>query len=104
MKPSSLFLATGLLLASQWAWAQDITWADDAACIIFNSCVKCHNPDGVAPFSLMTYEQAYDKRALIGAYVEAGIMPPWPASGGAQAFVNDNRLTETEIATIVAWV
>ncbi|MDX1479894.1 MAG: hypothetical protein R3301_19420, partial [Saprospiraceae bacterium] len=104
MKPSILLLTISGALMCQLSRAQDITWADDVACVIYNNCVKCHNPSGVAPFSLLTYEQAFEKRILIGAYVEARLMPPWPASGGTQDFVNDNRLTEEEVATITGWV
>ena len=36
-----------------------ITWADDAAEVIYNNCTSCHNPNGIGPVSYMTYNDAY---------------------------------------------
>ena len=35
----------------------DVTFARDIAPILQRSCQNCHRPDGVAPMSLVTYEE-----------------------------------------------
>src|SRR5262245_65729200 len=38
--------------------ADAVTFSKDIAPILERSCVRCHRPDGVAPMSLVTYEDA----------------------------------------------
>ena len=55
------------------------TWSDDVAQIVYNKCSACHNPNGIAPFSLVTYaETAPMATALLDA-INQDRMPPWPA-------------------------
>jgi hypothetical protein len=59
----------------------------------------------VGPFSLLNYEQARKRGADIVDVIEAHTMPPWPAStkeGGP--FREARVLSESEIATLEAWV
>ena len=57
------------------------TFTKDIAPILQRSCENCHRPDGVAPMSLVTYEEvrpwarAIKQRTGIGPH--AGVMPPW---------------------------
>ena len=59
----------------------DVTFTKDIAPILQRSCQNCHRPDGVAPMSLVTYEdvrpwaRAIKQRTGIGP--KAGVMPPW---------------------------
>ena len=39
-----------------------LTFSKDVSPIIFNNCASCHRPGGVAPFSLLSYQDA-KKRA-----------------------------------------
>jgi hypothetical protein len=93
-----------LMLLWSPAPAQEITWADDVACIVYNNCTKCHHPGGVAPVAFMSYEDVFAKRASIRIYVEDGTMPPSPAMPGAVPFRDDNLLSDEEVETIVQWV
>ena len=43
-------------LSSVWAVAEEITFSEHVAPVIYQNCVECHNPDGIGPFSLLTYE------------------------------------------------
>jgi hypothetical protein len=87
----------------------DVTFTKHIAPILQRSCENCHRPDGVAPMSLVTYEdvrpwaRAIKQRTGIGP--KAGVMPPWYVEKniGIQAFHNDPSLTEDEIATIAKW-
>ncbi len=80
------------------------TFATDIAPIFFRQCAVCHRPDGPAPFSLITYQDARDRAALIAAAVEARRMPPWLPDPGAVRFANERRLSDAQIRLIRRWV
>src|SRR6266496_2037460 len=87
----------------------EVTFSKDIAPILQRSCQNCHRPDGVAPMSLVTYEdvrpwaRAIKTRTGIGP--RAGVMPPWYVEKniGIQKFHNDPSLSDDEIATIAKW-
>ena len=89
--------------------AHEVTFTKDIAPILQRSCENCHRPDGVAPMSLVTYEdvrpwaRAIKQRTSIGP--KAGVMPPWYVEKniGIQKFQNDPSLSDDEIAMIGKW-
>ena len=101
---SVLLLATAF--RPQPVLGQEVTFAEDVAPILYESCVGCHRPGGMGPMSLLTYEIAAQYAPLIKFKVESRIMPPWhiDKTVGIQDFKDDISLTDEEIATIVAWV
>ena len=80
------------------------TWTDGIACIIYSHCTNCHNPGGVAPFSLLTYNDAFQNRQSIGASVAAFSMPPFPPADQPKKFAHANTLTAHERAELIDWV
>ena len=53
----AVMLAPVVPTAQQPAGAQsDVTFTKDIAPILQRSCQQCHNPDGGAPMSLLTYD------------------------------------------------
>ena len=97
------FFGTG---AAAQAGSPEVTYARDVAPILQNSCQMCHQPTGIGPMALLTYEQAQLYAPLIKQKVAARIMPPWhmDRSVGIQGFKNDISLSDEEINTIVQWV
>ncbi|HWW87594.1 MAG TPA: hypothetical protein VNZ26_28540, partial [Vicinamibacterales bacterium] len=75
--------------------ARDATFARDVAPVLQRSCQNCHRSDGVAPMSLVTYEEvrpfarAIKQRISIGPH--RGVMPPWyiEKNVGIQKYKND---------------
>ena len=53
------------------------TYNDDVFPILRDRCARCHVPDGVAPMSLMTYEDTVPWGESIRVELLAGHMPPW---------------------------
>jgi mono/diheme cytochrome c family protein len=90
--------------ASQSAPSAAPTFNAQIAPILFANCITCHRPGGVAPFSLMTYDDAHARGARIRAMVSARTMPPWYADPQFGQFKNSRALSQTEIDTIVKWV
>ena len=91
------------------AASAEVTFTKDIAAILQRSCQNCHRPDGVAPMSLVTYEdvrpwaKSIKQRTGIGPH--AGVMPPWyvEKNVGIQNYKDDPSLSAAEIARIARW-
>ena len=81
------------------------TYHKDVVRILQKNCQDCHRPNQVAPFSLLTYEQARKRASDLAHVTGERIMPPWPASSSFGGPFRDARvLTGDEIATLQSWV
>jgi hypothetical protein len=87
----------------------EVTFTKHIAPILQRSCQNCHRPDGVAPMSLMTYEEARPLARAIknrtGLGPRAGVMPPWyvEKNVGIQHYKDDVSLSDVEVATVAKW-
>ena len=81
-----------------------ITFAKQVAPIFQKRCEECHHGGGMAPMSLVTYEEARPWARSIREKVAGREMPPFHAAGAVGRYLNDPRLTDEEIATVVKWV
>lgn len=97
-------VVVALLLAPAAAGAQTPTFSKDVAPILYSKCVECHRPSMFAPMSLVKFEDARPWAKSIRNRVAARTMPPWGADPQHGTFKNDPRLSDKEIATILAWV
>ena len=82
------------------------TFAKDVAPIFQAKCQVCHQPNSIAPMSLLSYDDAKKYASKIRARVVARVMPPWhiDKTVGIQSFKNDRSLTDAQITTIAKWV
>ncbi len=76
----------------------------DIAPILYSHCASCHRPGQVAPFSLLTYQDAKAQGPALAAATQARLMPPWKPVSGYGDFQNDRRLTDAQIKSIQRWV
>ena len=83
---------------------KEVTYNRDVAPILYKNCVTCHRPNDIAPMSLMTYKDTRPWTRSIREAVVQRKMPPWHADPNVGEFLNDPRLSATDIATIDAWV
>ncbi len=104
-------LALGSLLAiSASAVAADaakpVTFSKDVAPIFQAKCQECHQPNSIAPMSLITFQEARPWARAIKERVATRQMPPWhiDPSVGVQKFKNDMSLSDEQVDTIVRWV
>lgn len=81
----------------------ELTYHRDVEPLLQKHCQRCHHPLDVAPFSLLTFDDALNWADDIKDFVSSRRMPPWHVTGGFP-LKNDLRLSPVEIATFVKWV
>jgi hypothetical protein len=81
------------------------TYNDDVFPILKERCSRCHVPGGVAPMSLMTYEEAFPWGESIRAELVAAHMPPAAADEGFGDIKRGHviSLTPKEIDILLTW-
>lgn len=84
------------------------TFHKDIAPILQKNCQSCHRPGDIAPFSLVTYEEAAAAAPLMVAETKARTMPPWGAMETAECkprfgWKDDLRLSDADIKLIEDW-
>jgi hypothetical protein len=93
-----------ILLSSGLVYAGAVpTFNRDIAPILYSNCSNCHQPGEVAPFSLLTYQDAAKRAKQLAEITHARVMPPWKATPGYGDFLDVRRLTDQQIATIGDW-
>ncbi len=85
-----------------------VTWHQDVAPLVSESCVGCHADGGIAPFSLTSYEAAAPFAGMMADATELGSMPPFLAQDTEECQVNhpwvdDLRLTAEEKLMLRRW-
>ncbi|HUJ51189.1 MAG TPA: hypothetical protein VLW25_13355 [Bryobacteraceae bacterium] len=107
MRSAALGLAgVALAMAGGTAANQQVTFTKDIAPILQSKCQDCHQPNSVAPMSLITYEETRPWAKSIRERVVTRQMPPWhiDKSVGIQKFKNDISLSDAQVNTIARWV
>ena len=98
----TVVVACGLLLAC----APDSTpptFARDIAPILHGQCATCHRPGELAPFPLLTYDDARKRARQIVKVTSSGFMPPWKPEPGYGTFVDERRLRVDQIESLRRW-
>ncbi|MBA4810006.1 MAG: hypothetical protein CBC37_06930 [Acidimicrobiaceae bacterium TMED77] len=83
-----------------------ISFKEEVLPIIQNSCASCHTDrgPGVPHAKLDSVGDVSAFAFAIGAVVETGAMPPWPASELSVPFLHDVSLDPDQKNSIVQWV
>ena len=102
-------IAAGVILMAAPALAAESappTFSKDVSRILQQKCQQCHQPNSIAPMSLITYREARPWARAIRERVVTRQMPPWHVdqSVGVRKFKNDMSLSDEQIDTIVRWV
>ena len=80
------------------------TFSKEVVRIFQQHCQSCHRENDIAPFPLITYEDAKEHAPLIKFMTQSRQMPPWKPTESCGNFTDARRLTDTEIDTIAQWV
>src|SRR5215475_12588104 len=83
--------------------AAPVTFFHDIAPIVRRNWAPCHKPGEAAPFPLLTYEDIKRHAQQIADVTRRRYMPPWLPEAGVGPFVEDRRLSDTEIRLIDDW-
>jgi mono/diheme cytochrome c family protein len=83
---------------------EPVTFNKEIVRVFQSHCQTCHRLGEIAPFSLMTYGDAYAHRRKIRHVTQTRKMPPWKPVPGFGDFLEPRRLSEAEIALIERWV
>lgn len=88
--------------AIQIANAQTPTWVDISS-IIYKNCTQCHSSGGIAPFSLVGYNNCKNMASSIASSTQSKRMPPWPADPKYRRYAHERVLSATEIDKLKQW-
>ena len=85
-----------------------VTFHKDVEPVLQKVCQNCHVAGGIAPFALVTFDDAKAVAGSIVGQTAAHTMPPWGAQDTSECkppmpWKNDLRLSEHEIALLAAW-
>jgi hypothetical protein len=105
----AVLLVISLHLVAQSPAASEVTFSKDISRILQRSCQECHHADGVAPMSLVTYEEvrpwARAMKTRTALRSQRGAMPPFfvEKNIGIQKFKHDPSLGDEEVEQIARW-
>lgn len=99
-------LLIGLLAACNGGEPQDQTTWTEAAPVLEQHCVSCHQEGGIGPFRLDTYDEASQWGSAMVAATSARSMPPFLVTGDGTCgdFQDNHWLSDEELATLAGWV
>jgi len=80
------------------------TWSSSIANIIYSNCSSCHRYGGIAPFSLMNYDEVAAKKNSVLEAVTTRSMPPYPADTKFRSYSHQRTLSDSDINAFVEWV
>jgi hypothetical protein len=80
-----------------------ITFNKHIAPIVFTHCASCHRPGGTAPFTLLAYSDVKKRASLILDVTGRRYMPPWLPDEPRGAFLDENRLSDAQLALLKRW-
>jgi mono/diheme cytochrome c family protein len=83
---------------------EQVTYAKHISRLMQARCQECHQPNGIAPFSLMDYRQTRGWSKMIKEVVEDNRMPPWHADPSINHFANDRSLTDDQKQMVYDWI
>src|SRR5262245_18293516 len=93
-----------LLLTATAPAVEPPTFSNEIVLILQALCQTCHRPGEHAPFSLLTYREAFDKKDDIRDALKGRVMLPWKPVPGFGDFLDSRRLPDAELATLVQWI
>ena len=80
------------------------TFTEDVYPIVKERCGACHAPGGVAPMSLLTYDDARPWAESIRLELAAGHMPPWFGDPGFAELRDLHKLSPRDVDVVLTWV
>ncbi|MDF2440004.1 MAG: hypothetical protein JWN98_988, partial [Abditibacteriota bacterium] len=79
------------------------TWHRDVGPIIYDKCASCHHPGEVAPFSLLSYNDAKKRAKQIALVTQSKLMPPWKVDASYSDLIEHRGLSSEQISILQRW-
>jgi mono/diheme cytochrome c family protein len=83
---------------------QNISYSKTIAPLIQEKCVACHEPGGIGPMPLTSYEKIKGFAPMIRETIRTQRMPPWQADPTVGHFLGDKSLSDDQKKTLVHWI
>ncbi len=83
--------------------AAAVTYYRDIKPLLAARCNDCHSPGNIAPFSLVSYEEAKMWAPTLVAATAAGTMPPWPPDNRCNTYTHDRSLSAEQQRLLADW-
>lgn len=80
-----------------------VTYHRHIAPILYANCVECHRAGEVAPFELLSFDDAAKRASFLAEVVSSKRMPPWKVKEGHGEFIGERRLSPREIDLLDRW-
>jgi len=80
------------------------TFTEDVYPIVNRACGACHRPGGVAPMSLLTYDEARPWAESIRLELASGHMPPWFGNPSVAELKDSHKLSPRDLDVVLTWV
>ncbi|HLZ73632.1 redoxin domain-containing protein [Phenylobacterium sp.] len=84
-------------------WAE-ISYARDVVPIVQAKCVVCHQPGGLGPMQLTTYEQIKGFSPMIREVLQTHRMPPFQPDVTVGHWAPNEGLSSDQLKTLVHWI
>ncbi|MGZ6016187.1 MAG: monooxygenase, partial [Phenylobacterium sp.] len=82
----------------------EISYARDVAPIVREKCVVCHQPGGLGPMQLTTYEQIKGFAPMIREVLQTHRMPPFQPDVTVGHWAPNEGLSSDQLKTMVHWI
>ncbi|MFM7158974.1 MAG: redoxin family protein [Planctomycetaceae bacterium] len=83
---------------------EQVNYARHIAPLVRAHCAECHQPQGLAPFPLLTYDDVRPQGPALVSLVKNHKMPPWKPVAGFGEFRHARGLSPAEVELVAAWV
>lgn len=100
----TLLLSLTFVLIQGTSLDGQITYAGEVADLIYTKCASCHRPGEIGPMSFTNYDEVKAWGGMIKYVTGAKLMPPWQPDPTYNHYLEENYLTDDEIAAIAEWV
>lgn len=98
LSAAAVILTAGLTCTAQPTYSKEVSR------LIQSKCQGCHRPNDIAPFALMSYDDAVTWADDMKRVLTDKIMPPWKPVPGHGEFRDSYGLSDDERQTMLDWI
>ncbi len=81
-----------------------LSYTNDIAPILQEHCIRCHNDNGIAPWSMNDYNTVLGWSSMMKEVLISKRMPPWKADPNIGEFENSFAIEDSNVRKIINWI